>query len=643
MISNFVIKKISYRKDINFLRAIAVISVIFYHLNLEYFEGGWLGVDLFFFISGYLISNKLLIGLRDQKQYLRKFFRNRFQRLTPSIISLSVLTTIFSFNFLSPSELKVHIDSTFYSLTYLSNFYFSELDFYNSPSNKYLTMLHTWSLSVEEQFYILLPIIFIFVYKKNKKLIFTLFLVFFVSLLISIISTSENIFYNTFARMWEFLFGVLFMIYEKYFKKIKFNNIEYVGLLLILFSITYLGNGDINSILPKAIILIGAALFLLQNSNKPIIINTPIQTIGTISYSLYLFHQPIIAFLNIQNDKISEVNSLFKFLVFIFLFLISYLNWYFVEQKLRDQRFFIFLIVIFILIIVFFDLLVFDMPEDNEILNTPNKLFLLKIKQEDVLSQEGISCDNRSIKNSCFINRSEDSQTIYILGDSSLRTLSNAMYQNPYFDTYNLVHVTGNNCLFIFGKNPSEDACPNKNIEEKNYFGQNIENSIIIYGGRFPRYFTGEGFDNGFVKEDSDLEVIQNIKNEIKNTLEIFEKNNNEIILIYPIPAQGWNVQELIFYKNTPLDATIGYPFDTWEARKLESVEFLDSLNLKNTYRIYPDTIFCQSIVPDTCIGAHNELVYYSDDDHLNLLGSTLLSNKIMEVFEAKVQNNFNR
>ena len=169
MLSNFVIKKTSYRKDINFLRAIAVISVIFYHLNLEYFEGGWLGVDLFFFISGYLISNKLLIGLRDQKQYLRKFFRNRFQRLTPPIISLSVLTTIFSFNFLSPSELKVHIDSTFYSLTYLSNFYFSELDFYNSPSNKYLTMLHTWSLSVEEQFYILLPIIFIFVYKKIKR------------------------------------------------------------------------------------------------------------------------------------------------------------------------------------------------------------------------------------------------------------------------------------------------------------------------------------------------------------------------------------------------------------------------------------------------------------------------------------------
>ena len=106
-----------------------------------------------------------------------------------------------------------------------------------------------------------------------------------------------------------------------------------------------------------------------------------------------MFHQPIIAFLNIQNDKISEVSFLFKFIVFIFLFLISFLNWYFVEQKLRIKDFYIYDCYIHINYCVFW-FVSFDMPEDNEILNTPNKLFLLKIKQEDVLSQEGNSCDN---------------------------------------------------------------------------------------------------------------------------------------------------------------------------------------------------------------------------------------------------------
>ena len=100
MLDNFFVEKINYRKDINFLRGIAVIAVIFYHLDFNHFEGGWLGVDLFFFISGYLISNKLLIGLKEGKGFLKNFFKKRFQRLTPPLISLSLFTTIFSFNFL---------------------------------------------------------------------------------------------------------------------------------------------------------------------------------------------------------------------------------------------------------------------------------------------------------------------------------------------------------------------------------------------------------------------------------------------------------------------------------------------------------------------------------------------------------------
>ena len=321
MLDNFFVEKINYRKDINFLRGIAVIAVIFYHLDFNHFEGGWLGVDLFFFISGYLISNKLLIGLKEGKGFLKNFFKKRFQRLTPPLISLSLFTTIFSFNFLSPSELKIHIDSTFFSLTYLSNFYFSNLDFYNSPSNKYLTMLHTWSLSVEEQFYILLPFIFVFVFKKNKYLIYTLLSVFILSFSFATLSESINIFYNTLSRMWEFLFGALFMLYEKKFKRFKY--LSNVGFILIILSITIFANENVNDVFPKLSVLLGTALFLTKDSNAYFVRNTPIQTIGTISYSLYLFHQPIIAFLNIQNDKVSEINDFTKlfFILFFFYFL----------------------------------------------------------------------------------------------------------------------------------------------------------------------------------------------------------------------------------------------------------------------------------------------------------------------------------
>jgi len=630
MLDNFFVEKINYRKDINFLRGIAVIAVIFYHLDFNHFEGGWLGVDLFFFISGYLISNKLLIGLKEGKGFLKNFFKKRFQRLTPPLITLSLFTTLFSFNFLSPSELKIHIDSTFFSLTYLSNFYFSNLDFYNSPSNKYLTMLHTWSLSVEEQFYILLPFIFVFVFKKNKYLIYTLLSVFILSFSFATLSESINIFYNTLSRMWEFLFGALFMLYEKKFKRFKY--LSNVGFILIILSITIFANENVNAVFPKLSVLLGTALFLTKDSNAYFVRNTPIQTIGTISYSLYLFHQPIIAFLNIQNDKVSEINDFTKLFFILFIFFISYLNWYFVEKKLINRRFFIWIFIFYLLIILFFALLVFDIPDENNILNIPNKLFLLKIKQDDILRQNNTSCDNRSVDETCFFEVSDESQTIYILGDSSLRTLSNSLYKDEYFKDYNLVHFTGNNCLFIFGQHPLENACPNKSIEKKNNFGQSIKNSIIIYGGRFPHYFSGEGFDNGFVKEDNEINALPNIKNEIRNTLEVFEQNNNLVILIYPIPAQGWNVQDLIFYKNYPPDTTIGYPQKTWESRSFESNQFLDSIVLNNLYKIYPAEVFCNSIVKNTCVGAHDGVVYYSDDDHLNLKGSNLIINQIKDL-----------
>ena len=127
------------------------------------------------------------------------------------------------------------------------------------------------------------------------------------------------------------------MLYEKKFKRFKY--LSNVGFILIILSITIFANENVNDVFPKLSVLLGTALFLTKDSNAYFVRNTPIQTIGTISYSLYLFHQPIIAFLNIQNDKVSEINDFTKLFFILFIFFISYLNWYFVEKKLINRRF----------------------------------------------------------------------------------------------------------------------------------------------------------------------------------------------------------------------------------------------------------------------------------------------------------------
>lgn len=631
MISKININKLTYRKDINLVRALAVIGVLIYHFDKKLLSGGWLGVDLFFFISGYLISNKLILGLRSQDNYFRIFFKKRFLRLTPALISTSLFSSLFAYNFLSPAELKLHFDSVFYSLIYISNFFYINLDFYNSPNNKYLTMLHTWSLGIEEQFYILLPIILVFIYKKNKQIVSTFALLIVFSLAFSFLTISEDLFYNPLGRFWEFLAGSLFMIFENFLR----NNIKaktsIFGMFLMLFSFFVFEDTAINNTFPKFIALLGCSLFLLEKLDNYFVNFKLIQTLGNISYSLYLFHQPIIAFMFIQNDKINELSFYSKLLIILMLFVLAYFNWKFIENSFKDFKFFKIMVAIYFATVVFFGLIIFDIPDNFKILNIPNKIFLLKVKDSDILSLDGKSCNNRSVEESCKIVSRPENDSIYILGDSSLRTLSSSLLENPKISNYNLIHFTGNDCIFIFDKNPTEDSCPNKSVEKKNEFGKNIKDSIIIYGARFPVYFSGTGFDNGTVKEDIEVFVIDNLKEEIVKTLNTFEENNNLIILIYPIPTQGWNVPELFFYKDLPTNATVSYPSEVWFERQKEAVNFLDSLNLQNVIRIYPSDMFCKNIVEGACVGAINGNIYYSDDDHLSLKGSRFISNEIMK------------
>ena len=132
------------------------------------------------------------------------------------------------------------------------------------------------------------------------------------------------------------------------------------------------------------------------------------------------------------------------------------------------------------------------------------------------------------------------------------------------------------------------------------------------------------------------MTVIDGLKEEIVKTLNTFEENNNLIILIYPIPTQGWNVPELFFYKDLPPNSTVSYPSEIWFERQRESVEFLDSLDLQNVKRIYPSDIFCKNILQGSCVGAINGNIFYSDDDHLSLEGSRFISNEIINYLTEK-------
>ena len=163
------IQRISFRPDINGLRAIAVMGVVFYHAGFKFFQGGWLGVDIFFVISGFLISNIIISEFNNYKFSFKSFYIKRIKRIIPALISTLLISIPFSYWLLTPKAMIEYTKSLSASLLFYANYYFQNLDFYNAEPTKTMPLLHTWSLAIEEQFYILFPLLCFLLFKFSKK------------------------------------------------------------------------------------------------------------------------------------------------------------------------------------------------------------------------------------------------------------------------------------------------------------------------------------------------------------------------------------------------------------------------------------------------------------------------------------------
>ena len=176
------IKK-NYRSEIDGLRALAVLPVVFYHAGFELFSGGYVGVDVFFVISGYLITSIILRELNDNTFSLKSFYERRARRILPALTFIIIVSSFFAFIFLTKSELVGYFQSVKAVLLFFSNFYFWKSTPYFKADADLEPLLHTWSLSIEEQFYIVFPITLLFLYKFYKNKIFVFFILVFVVIL----------------------------------------------------------------------------------------------------------------------------------------------------------------------------------------------------------------------------------------------------------------------------------------------------------------------------------------------------------------------------------------------------------------------------------------------------------------------------
>ena len=307
--------KLTYRPEIDALRAVAVVGVLIYHAKVHFFnsllfQGGYYGVDIFFIISGYLITGIIIKETDENSKFsFQNFYLRRARRILPALLFAIIISLPLAWYSLMPYSFVEYSKSIIFTISFLSNFFFyiTGLE-YGAVSGLLKPLLHTWSLSVEEQFYIFFPLFLIFFIKFFKKEIFNpILIITFASLIFAqyfyVINQNLN-FYFLPSRVWELLFGSLIFIYQKN-KTIEISNILsdilcVLGLIFILISFNIFYEINPSPSIKTLIPIIGTALIILFAKKEAVITrllsNKSITSIGLISYSLYLFHYPIFAF-----------------------------------------------------------------------------------------------------------------------------------------------------------------------------------------------------------------------------------------------------------------------------------------------------------------------------------------------------------
>jgi len=669
--------KISYHKHIDGLRAVAVFSVIFYHANFKLFDksllsGGFLGVDIFFVISGYLITSIILRELHTTNSFsFANFYERRIRRIIPVLLFLILCTLSFAYIFLLTEPFIDFSKSIISSIFFVSNIYFHySHNLYGQEYTLFKPLLHTWSLSVEGQFYILFPIFLIIVIKFFKKyLSFFLIIGFLISVFFSQYASIYHVsfnFYQIFSRGFELLIGSL-LSYFKYksnlgleggvHKSYKIFNVIYpkLGIFLIFLSLFLFDDKDSLPSFYSLIPLSGVCLIVWFSHKDEIVTkilsNKVLVFFGLISYSLYLFHFPIFAFSRVFEIFIDYYKFILIFLTIIF----SIFSYYFIEKPFRDKKFISFkkLIIIILSFIVILILLSFYAIKDHGFITRLPKVFQQKLREPNFK-----------------LHQKENLQKIVLIGDSHANSLEYHLNEELKKNYFSLIRFNTQMYLkdfnYVNKKTKQIEILYQGLIQDNNKIDEFLNNNlnlIIVFHQRWSLRILENVFDNEegykeYKKEEDkyyhylepiNIKTISSQEREkyiiagIKSQIESMINRGHKLILVYPVPEMGFNPDKLLynhylkknfFNKEELLPLILTGSYEVYKKRNKLIFETFDSIQSSNIYRVYPHMHFCDKQIRDRCVANNQENIFYYDNNHLSLQGSKFVVDDILKIIK---------
>jgi peptidoglycan/LPS O-acetylase OafA/YrhL len=627
---------ITYRREIDGLRALAVLPVILFHAGFKAFGGGFVGVDIFFVISGYLITSIILDEYDNDHFTLKDFYLRRARRILPALFLVIFVCFPFAWQWYLPVDMKEFSQSVVATTTFLSNFFFWLKTGYFDTEAELKPLLHTWSLAVEEQYYLIFPAFFVWLIAFQKKwALWVLSVLAIISLAyaqwLSTKSLSANFFLFP-SRLWELLIGALIALYLFHKSKPIGSSdtrqfASAIGLFLIASSIILYSNDtpypSIYTLLPTG----GAGLFILfadkDNIAGKILSSKIFVGLGMVSYSAYLWHQPLLAFARYKT--FGELSNELVFSLLIATFGLAYLSWRFVENpfrkgnRLRTSRFiFIFLCLGGVLILTgvlghrtngFVHRQNGKLPAEYFTQAQADRKFNYGIDNKLCISNEASLCQVSEF----IANR----KNILLLGDSHSSDFTNQFKTYATHNQLNAWQMSITGCAYLFSQLSVNTECQKAKSILLEKIKHHDFDQIILVGNYFYHTMVGP-----IASRQLDINAVVELIDQIL-------KSNVEVIFF--MPRMNFNFSPP---RAAILDSLEKLKLMSNERNELAWLAGIDSLKKYKNFHVFDQNTFLlrYGCGEPECFKGHTKDIQplYRDSSHLTEFGSEILFNNYL-------------
>ncbi len=634
----------NFRHDINGLRAVAVIAVVIFHINPALLPGGFAGVDVFFVISGYLMTS-IIWGKHDRGTFsLSAFYWARATRIIPALTVFTGVLLAANWFYLPPYDYTILGEHASSSLLFLSNFtYWSEAGYFDADSHE-KWLLHTWSLSVEWQFYLIYPLIVLLLKTILPSSRAKLGLAFLTGSGLVVSATTSKIwpeasYFLLHTRFWEMLIGGLVYLFPVKLAADKSRLLSLTGLAMIIASFFLIDKQTpwpgIWAVLP----VFGAFLVIIaKQEGAGLMGNVALQKIGFWSYSIYLWHWAVVVLVFTLGQS---SNYFWQAGIGVLSLALGAASYYWVEKRL-SAKFWIPLWVFFI----FAGLYVLEEKPETYRASIPDSV----IATIDRRSYECFDRDYQHQKEEVACSLSEGNARVLVLGDSHMYAVLPALENLAEAHQVGMDYVGYSGCPPLLSVYPDRKDQVKKNCNALNaataILPTKKDYAAVLLASRWTYFTEGnyEGKKNSFLfLQDTDERSKANskaaLRKGIEDTFAHYANLGVAVLVLLQVPLQEFNADE-IYLRSLDLSGSVDKMLliqnsvskAKHEAFQKEVNDLLskEAAKYANITIVDPASVLCDT---QTCLAGSTEASFYFDKDHLSIVGAELLAPLLLEHF----------